>query len=136
MRLAVALLAAVAVLVGCSSSGGNAGASETASSEADSPTVAATYATAGEAVQASCAAFDRFFTDLSRLTPHGSQATLINDASAVLQPLIHTDATLTGASRKLFDDATTLLGHVGSSSWPTQGTPIDPQIQAVTDDCS
>lgn len=84
---------------------------------------------------ASCGAFDRFWTDLLQQTPHGNWALLMADSGAVLEPLIHTDATLAGTARKLYNDAVTLVGHVGSMSFPTQGTPLDRQIQAVQDDC-
>ena len=133
MRTAVAACALL-FLAACSSS-----ASASPATRSKLPTTApsaAHYATAAEAVAASCVAFSHFFDDLNALTPHGSQIKLVADAQAVLSPLIHTDATLSGKARKLFNDANTFVMHIGSSDWPTNGTPIDREITDVQEDCA
>lgn len=135
-RLIVALLSAVA-MTGCSSSGGGSPATSPRPSTRAQPRPSArSYATTPLAVAASCAAFGRFSVDLNRLTPRGSQITLVADAQEVLAPLLHTYGPLAASAAKLFDDANNFVAHIGSSDWPSNGTPVDPEIQAVAADCA
>jgi hypothetical protein len=129
MALGVALAATA-----CASSHPASQSPSTGGAATDDPlATAATVAAGGPTTP--CTAFDQFLADLNRLTPHGGQATLIADVEA-MQGLLPSAPTLSAAESRMVDDVTALAAHVGSSTWPDQGTPVDPEILAVQSDCA
>lgn len=122
-------------LAGCSSSGKSG--SPATSSPTTGATTGGTYATydSPEAARADmCAIFDRFYSDLTRLGPHGSQASLIQDLGDAHHGIIQ--AALATNDEQLLGHATDLAGYVGSSDFPTQGNILGAPIQAMQQDCS
>lgn len=146
MRIILGTAICVLLLTACSTSGGgpangpSCGAAclgalaSGASTASASPTVDMTYSDPAEARADACAFFSRFYEDLMKLTPHGSQVQLLADFGDAHRGIVQ--AAISSGDRALLEDVTDLVGHVGSSDWPADGTPIDPEIIKVQDDCS
>lgn len=89
--------------------------------------------TPAQAAVATCAAFQTFYNDMLTNTPHSP--TLIAEVETMGQ-----DAVLAGEGDPtkyghLLDDATNLVGYVGSSAWQNEGNIQSPQVTAMQDDC-
>lgn len=141
MRTVIGAAVCIMLLTACSTSSGSnpAGGSSCDATclgalASAPPTVDMTYSSPASARADACAFFDRFYGDLMKLTPNGSQMQLIADFGDAHRGIVQ--AAIASGDDGLLADVTDLVGHVGSSDWAANGTPIDPEIIKVQDDCS
>jgi hypothetical protein len=127
------VLGAVLAVAGCSASTtGGEGHSTPVTTASSSETQTApppSFTAPLEAKQAACDIFAKFIADEHQYTPH-DQVRLIADLDGMYR------AAVASEDPNLIADVPNLLEHVGSSTWPEQGTAADKEVTDVQADCS